>query len=433
MTKYTRIAWAVACATLLATPALGLGASATIRVEGATSTLLSERSANIPTDGTATLVDSFDGDVATSSNQSGTSLLGRALLDGGLPVGFTNYGPGLGVLITRIGPDAAPAIWFLNAPYWKLKVNHALSSVGASSLVMRPGDQVLWAFGDGTENELDVVGPSAPQVVGAPFTVHVDKYDDGQNVPGAYGPDYPDYTGQANPPVAGSGVTVTYGSQSVTTDANGNATLITDVGLGNVVATATNAIRDSARTCGYPADRPEVCDLAPLVLTLPDVTVRVTVTLPSGRVVVANLAVPTRGSKPVSINPNDVDAPGATRRERRLAAGKLASALVFQINARADGGDAAVTPPSGTRWRAVWLRGAATAAPLGPREKLLGMRHSTTAATKIMRGITQGAADALRACNIKGHALTVQRFSYAMAVVTSPGVGTRGCINAAAR
>ncbi len=416
MTKYTRIAWAVACATLLATPALGLGASATMRVEGATSTLIPRHQANIPPAGSTTLLaDSFDHDTISVRSDSATALLVRMLADANVPVGFDLY-PGPTTFIMRIGPDATPASW---SSSWKIKVNHMAASVGSDAITLVAGDDVVWAFGGYEDGELALSGPSTPLPVGTPFAVTVATYDNNA----------------ARAP--GAGATVSYGDQRVTADASGTATLTSALGVQTITAEAPRASRDSARACGYPADRPEVCALAPLVLTLPDVTVpvtvRVTATLPSGRVVVANLLVPTRGSAPVSINPNDVDAPGATRRERRLTAGRLASALVFQINARADKGDAAVTPPSGTRWRAVWLQGAATAAPLGPREKLLGMRHSTTAATKIMRGITQGAADALRACDIKGHALTVQRFGYAMAVVTSPGVGTRDCINAAAR
>ncbi len=420
MTKYTRIAWAVACATLLATPALGLGASATMRVEGATSTLIPRHQANIPPAGSTTLLaDSFDSDTISVRSDSATALLVRMLADANVQVGFDvfNFGEGPSTFITRIGPDAMPASY---SPFWKIKVNHKTASVGSDGITLAAGDDVLWAFvGDYGDGELALSGPSTPLPVGTPFAVTVATYDNNA----------------ARAP--GAGATVSYGDQRVTADASGTATLTSALGVQTITAEAPRASRDSARACGYPAANPEVCALAPLVLTLPDVTVRVTVrvtaTLPSGRVVVANLAVPTRGSAPVSINPADVDAPGATRRERRLAAGKLASALAFQINARADNGDAAVTPPSGTRWRAVWLRGAATVAPLGPREKLLGMRRSTTAATVIMRGITQGAADALRACDIKGHALTVQRFGYAMAVVTSPGVGTRECIDAAAR
>ena len=41
-----------------------------------------------PVAGSATLVDSFDGDSNTVSNQSATSLLVRAVLDASLPVGF---------------------------------------------------------------------------------------------------------------------------------------------------------------------------------------------------------------------------------------------------------------------------------------------------------------------------------------------------------
>ncbi len=431
VTKYMRIARAVACASILAVPAFALGAeTATIRVEGATGTLLSERSANIPTSGTTTLVDSFDGDEATSSNQSGTSLLGRALLDGGLPVGFTNYGPGLGVLITRIGPDAAPAIWFQNAPYWKLKVNHALSSVGASSLVMRHGDQVLWSFGDGTEDELDVVGPSAPQMVGAPFTVHVNRYNDGQTVPGAYGPDYPDYTGRANPPVAGSGVTVTYGSQSVTTDLDGNATLITEGGWGNVVAAGTRVIRDSARACGYPAGAPEACGLDPIVRALPDVAPkgRVTVMTRSGKSITIDLPTPIRGGAPVTISSNDIDSPGLTTAERREVLGRLASALAWQLNDRSAQGDRSLALPGGMRWRAAWLGRSTTVTPLAQGEAVVSQRAQSRTNAAINSRTARVATQRLATCGIDTHASVTRRFGYSMVVVAAPATGARACL-----
>ena len=177
MTIHTRIAWAAACAALLAIPAAGMAANATIRVEGATSTLLSERAANIPVAGSATLVDSFDGDSNTVSNQSATSLLVRAVLDASLPVGFDvfNFGGPPSTFITRIGADAMPIDYSV---WWKLKVNHVAAQVGTDDVTMHAGDEVLWTFGTGTEDELAVTGPTAPQQVGTPFTVQVSRYDD---------------------------------------------------------------------------------------------------------------------------------------------------------------------------------------------------------------------------------------------------------------
>jgi len=436
VTTYTRIARAVACATLLATPAYALSAeTATIRVEGATATLLSERSANIPAGGTATLVDSFDGDVATSSNQSGTSLLVRALLDGGLPVGFTNYGAGLGVMITRVGPDAAPATWFPNAPYWKLKVNHALSSVGTDSLVMRPGDQVLWSFGDGTEDELDVVGPSAPQMVGAPFTVHVNRYNDGQTVPGEWGPDY---TGRANPPAPGSGATVTYGSQSVTTDLDGNATLITEGGWGNVVATGTRVIRDQARACGFPAGAPEACGLDPIVVALPDVAPNqnissvaprpVTVMTTSGKSITIDLPTPIRGGAPVSISSNDIDSPGLTATERREVLGQLASSLAWQLNDRSAKGDQSLALPEGMGWRAAWLGRYTTVTPLAKGEAVVSQRAQSRTNAAINSRTARVATQRLATCAIDTHASVTRRFGYSMVVVAAPATGARACL-----
>jgi hypothetical protein len=147
-----------------------MAATATIRVEGAGSTLLSERTANIPVAGSATLVDSFDGDTNTVSNQSATSLLVRAVLDATLPVGFDvfNFGGPPSTFITRIGADTMPQDYSI---WWKLKVNHMAAQVGTDDITVRAGDEVLWTFGTGTEDELAVTGPTAPQQVGTPFTV----------------------------------------------------------------------------------------------------------------------------------------------------------------------------------------------------------------------------------------------------------------------
>lgn len=411
---YTRIAWAVACAAILAIPATGMAASATIRVEGAATTLLSERAANIPVAGTATLVDSFDSDTSTVSNQSATSLLVRAVLDANLSVGFnTSYGS---TFIDRIGADAMPEDY---STWWKLKVNHAAAQVGTDDVPVLEGDGVLWAFGTGLEDELAVDGPTAPQQVGTPFTVQVAKYDD-----------------FAVRTVA-AGATVTYGTQRATTGAGGTATLTTEPGWGDVVVSGTNAIRDEARACGFAADHPEQCGGEAMVRRLPDVApnsdissvgpLRAYATV-NGRLIDLEVAVPVRGKGPVAISPTSLGDGSLTSGERREVAGKMASSVAWQLNRRTAEGDETVAPPTGTRWRAAWLGRTTTVAPLADGEAVVSMRAPSQAAKNTNARTAQVATERLAACGLDTRATVATRFGYSMVVIASPARGGRACL-----
>ena len=418
MTYSTRFARAAACAALLAIPATGLAANATIRVEGSASTLLSERAANIPVAGSATLVDSFDGDSNTVSNQSATSLLVRAVLDASLPVGFDvfNFGGPPSTFITRIGADAMPIDYSI---WWKLKVNHEAAQVGTDDITVHSGDEVLWTFGTGTEDELAVTGPAAPQQVGTPFTVQVSRYDD------------------AAVRSAAVGATVTYGAQQAVTVADGTATLVTEPGWGDVVATGTNAVRDEARACGFAEGHPEQCGGEPMVRALPDVAPNTDISSVGplrasarvgDRAFDLDVPVPIRGRSPVTISPDALGDGSLSNSERRAAAGGLASSMAWQLNQRSDQGDATVTPPAGTRWRAAWLGRATTVAPLAPGEALVSMRAPTRSAVAVNARTAQAATDHLVACGLDTHAAVARRFGYAMVVIASPADGARACL-----
>ena len=422
MTIHTRIAWAAACATLLAIPAAGMAATATIRVEGAGSTLLSERTANIPVAGSATLVDSFDGDTNTVSNQSATSLLVRAVLDATLPVGFDvfNFGGPPSTFITRIGADTMPQDYSI---WWKLKVNHMAAQVGTDDITVRAGDEVLWTFGTGTEDELAVTGPTAPQQVGTPFTVQVAKYDDGAVRSAA------------------AGVTVAYGTQQASTDASGSVTLTTEPGWGDVVASGTNAVRDAARACGFVADHPEQCGGEPMVRALPDVApntdissvgpMRVSATTADGQIITVEVPVPVRGGAPVTIFPGDIGDRSLSTDDRRDVAGKLASSMAWQLNRRSDAGDQTVAPPRGTRWRAAWLGNATTVVPLRTGEAIVSMRVPSRTANAVTARTAQVATERLSACGLDTRASVARRFGYAMVVIGSPSSGGRACLSRA--
>lgn len=432
-----RVARAAACASLLAVPAMAMAdGTASIRVEGANGTLLTERTANVPSGGTATLVNSFDPQVTnTVPNNRATSLLVRAILDSGLRVGFTLFGSL--TYINRIEGDAEPSpyVWG-TSPWWLVKVNHAQANVGSDGIVIRPGDEIVWSFSAHPDDEMElaVTGPANPVAIGTQFAVHVDRYDNGATAPGPYGQEY---TGVANPPQPAAGVTVSYAGQTATTDAAGNASLTAASGWGTVVATAPNSIRDQARTCGFPAGSPEACGLDPLVQRLPDVAPgqnissvppnRVKVTTSTGRTIDIDLPSPTRGGAPVSISADGLD-PSLTPAERREVLGRLASSLAWQLNARAARGDEAVAPPTGTRWRGAWLGRATTVAPLAPGEAVVRQRAQSAAGHAAAGRAARAANDRLAECGLDARAVSVKRFGYAMVVVKAPAAGARACL-----
>jgi len=418
VTYFHRSTWAIACAALLAIPATGIAASATIRVEGAGSTLLSERAANIPVAGSATLVDSFSGVSNTVSNQSATSLLVRAVLDASLPVGFDLFplGQVQSTFITRIGADAMPpdfSVW------WKLKVNHAAAQVGTDDVTVRAGDEVLWTFGTGLEDELAVDGPPSPQEVGTPFTIQVARFDD------------------AAVRSVAAGATVTYGTQQATTAADGTATLITEPGWGDVVVRGTNAVRDEARACGFAAGNPEECGGETMVRTLPDVApntdiasigpLRASAAL-GDRVFDIDLPVPVRGRSPVTISPGSIGGGSLSTADRRTVAGKLASSMAWQLNHRSNQGDQTVAPPPGTGWQAAWLGRSTTVAPLASGEVLVSMRVGSRTATGASARTATGATERFAACGLDIHAKVAQRFGYSMVLIMSPAPEWRYCL-----
>ena len=66
----TPAAWPMPLFALLATPALAMAdGTASIRIEGANGTLLTQRTANVPSGDTATLFDSFDADTSTGARR----------------------------------------------------------------------------------------------------------------------------------------------------------------------------------------------------------------------------------------------------------------------------------------------------------------------------------------------------------------------------
>ena len=423
MKNTTRIARALACAALLAAPAMAMADdTATIRAEGPDGTVLPERAANVPTGGTSTLVDPDQPDAShtvTVPNDHATSFLLRAAQDAGVTVGFKVYNFGSpSAMITRIGPEASPLDWSWS---WAIKVNHTMAQVGSDDVVIHPGDQILWmpsAWGV-VAPELDVTVTTARVAAGTPLAVHVDAYDDnGGRTPAA-------------------GATVTAGDQSATTDSDGNAGLAAPTGWADVVATAPGSIRDETRACGFPADQPESCGLDPISRRLADVapnqnlssvpTNKLTITTSSGKTIDVELPTPTRGGAPVTITADDLD-PSLTPSERREVMRRLASSLAWQLNDRAANGEQAVAPPTGTRWRGAWLGRTTTVAPLAQGEAVVSQRTQSVATLASSRQSAQQADERLAACGLDTHAVAVKRFGYAMVIVKAPAAGARACL-----
>lgn len=423
MTRTTRIARAVACAALLAAPAAGMATGdATIRAEGPGGTVLPERSANVPTGGTSTLVDPDTGVTTVVPNNRATSFLLRSAEDAGVSIGFRvfSFSGVPSAFIMRIGAEASPTDWSWS---WAIKVNHAVAQVGSDDVVIRPGDQILWmpsTYGVPL-SELDVIAPTSPRQVGEAFTVRVNRYDD---------------TAARTP---GSGVTVTYGGRSVTTDAAGDATLTALPGWSDVVVTAPGSIRDSARTCGFAPENPETCGLDPLTPRLRDVvpnesiastptSILTRVTTTTGKSVQVDITIPLRGQPPTRISDADITGSPLTRSERREVLGDLGSSLAWQLNHRAGNGDATVRPPRGTTWRAAWIGGTVTVSPLARGEAIVTQRSMSRRSAATAADVATGTNRRLDACGLATRAMTTTRFGYAMVVVKAPATGARRCL-----
>ena len=418
MTSIARAACATAFAALLAIPASGLGAEATIRIEGTSRTVLPQTAYVLPAAGTSlTIRDTADGDVMSVGGRTAAAQLGNASRLYGIGFGFTDWGQ-WGFALDSVGGD--PSDWN-TGPAWFVKNNHRVAAVGAGSLELADGDEVLWALSpfDGNYEmalaELDVVGPARPLHDGQAFTVRVDSYDNaGTRTPAA-------------------GATVTYRGATLTAGADGTATLTAGgSGPAEVVATRTGAVRDSARVCAHPAADPTVCDLPPLPkATMPDDTgqaaaqgtgdVRVPITFrTAGRTVSlsAEVPLPEPGAAPVAIRRRMLSGADLTTGEMRRAMGKVASHLAAYLNAHAKNGDPALALPAGNSWRAAWLSGTPYVVPMKRNEALMGVASGGPRNTAATRARTGAFRRHVARCDLDATAVTVRRHGYALTTVT---------------
>lgn len=420
MTYLTRLARATACAALLAVPATGLGAEATIRIEGTSSTVLPETAYVLPGPGTSlTIYDTADGGVMSVGGRTAAAQLGNASRLHGISFGFTDWGGNLGFGLDSVAGDQN---WF-NGKAWFIKHNHRMSMLGAGALELADGDEVVWALSpfdnatyDMTLAELDVVGPDRPVTTGSAFTIRVDSYDNAGNRTPA------------------TGATVSFRGSTTIVGADGTARLTaTGSGPANVVATADGAIRDSARTCAHPVDDPAVCDLPPLPkATMPDAPsggatglIRLPVAVRVGTTevtIIADVPVPEQGGRPVAIRRQMIAGADLAPAEMRRAMGAVASALAATLNDRASKGEVGLALPNGVTWQASWLSGAPYVVPLRRTEALLGARSGGPRNTRAMDDRAADLRRHMQRCDLDGTASRTRRHGYALTVVSPASI-----------
>ncbi len=409
MTSTTRIACAAACAALFAIPATGLAAEATIRIEGTTATVLRETPYVLPGSGTSLSIrDTADGGTMSVGGRTAAAQLGNASRLYGVGFGFTDWGQ-YGFGLDSIGGD--PSDWN-TGPAWFLKHNHRLAAVGAGSLELADGDEVLWALSpfDGVYEmalaELAITAAAQPVVSGAAFPVRIDSYD------------------KAGVRTAAAGATVAYRGSTVIAGADGTATLTAGgSGPADVVVSRTGAVRDVARVCAYPADDPTVCDLPPLPrASMPDApetltTIRVPLTIGAGGTevtVTAQVPLPVPGGPPVAVRRQVIRGADLSPAEMRRAMGTVASAAAADLNARAERGDTSLALPPGVSWQASWLSGTPYVVPLRHDEALMGARAGGPRNTRAMHDRAAAFRRHLDRCGLGGTTQMTRRHGYAM-------------------
>jgi hypothetical protein len=231
---------AIAAALLAGAQAQAAPVTATIRAEG--------------TEGTVIPQTTLTTDARSITDEAGVShflpeprVLGL-LFDAAAPIGVPIH------CTWDLGfdpPDCYP-FWIGTTPlppndFWNLVINDHDSQVGAANQVVNAGDHVVLEEIDFTQPEpplLELALSGDRLTVGSSFTVTVTSFDTS--------------TGNGTP---ATGARISYGSQVVSADSDGHATLFAQPGSVTVAATQSGATRAGSLTvCGY-ADDPTVCNL----------------------------------------------------------------------------------------------------------------------------------------------------------------------------
>jgi len=236
MPKLHRLAAVVAASTTLVFAAAAAAAPVTVklRVEGSTQTVFE---GPVTTDAKTLTKDSTGPHACDGTNGHQNVTPGptatAALDDGSIAGGFTwaaTWSRSFhDFFITRVGPDTGTS----TAPYlyWSVYLNGIAASVGGCQLQVQPGDNVLWAYTNGSEPLLELSGTPSRAATGESFTVTVQQNDGTGN----------------ETPAAGADV------DGHTTDGNGHATLAyNDAGVHTFKASRAGSIRSNAASvCVY--------------------------------------------------------------------------------------------------------------------------------------------------------------------------------------
>ncbi len=176
-----RLTLAAACAAGLVAAPVATALDTTIRVEGATATLIPESAIPIEGAGTATVFDKNFAAV-TVSRSSAFWQVYRATQSTGLGLTFEYFPAFSSSLVQKIGPDEN-----VGSVGWQFRVNHRGAAVGADATTLPQGASVLWYYGGADAvRELDVTPSSDRVTKGTSFTVAVTSYSDaGEAQPGA--------------------------------------------------------------------------------------------------------------------------------------------------------------------------------------------------------------------------------------------------------
>ncbi len=166
-------------------PAWAAPATVQLRVEGASSTLFE---GPVTTDGKT--IDKGDGPhpcdgTSSSPPQTPGPTMTSALDDASIAVGYAweaswyEFGAAGDFFVTKIGSDAA-----VGSTFWATVLNYTPTQVGGCQQKVQEGDDVLFAYGTGSEHLLRLSGPPKASV-GTSSTVTVVDGKDGTPLAGA--------------------------------------------------------------------------------------------------------------------------------------------------------------------------------------------------------------------------------------------------------
>jgi hypothetical protein len=198
----------VCCAFAVAVPAAAASIPVDLRVEGANGrALTADRYLTDTTSVTTTKQPPDCNGTGARKDLAGPTALGTladgALVNNRLDPLLVSDQFSFGLIVCGVGGDNAKG----SSSFWLYKVNHVSPEVGGDAFAVKPDDDVLWFFSDGTHNTGDELALTAPRSAlrGSQFPVVVMAYD---------------FAGVARPL---AGARVTGGAQDVVTDAQGTA------------------------------------------------------------------------------------------------------------------------------------------------------------------------------------------------------------------